>query len=270
MGHIFKAEVDADWKGLCRAGGVAALLAGVLFRRNIAAEVGLFVQSRSPAGAGEWFAFLQDNRLLGLVYLNIVDVVNYVLLALTFLAVYAVLRRTNKSVMAIALALGFLGIAVYLATNTALSMLSLSNQYAVATTEAQRAYLLGAGEAMLALNRFASAGAPGSGGYLSLLLVASAGLITSIVMLRSSAFNRATAYVGLVAAALDLAYCTAYVLLPGVNHELLAVFFIPAAGLMLMVWHVLIGWRLLRLAKAVSRSSTRTNHTEDASLATVH
>ena len=101
---------------------------------------------------------------------------------------------------------------------------------------------------MLAISRFASAGAPGSAGYLSLLLVAAAGLITSLVMLRSRAFNRATAYVGIVAAALDLAYCIAYLFLPGV--EMLPVFFIPAAGLLLMVWHILIGWRLLRLGKA--------------------
>ncbi len=243
---------NLGWNGLYRAGGIAALLAGVLFRRNFAAEIALFFQHGSPASAADWFALLQDNRLLGLVSLNILDVVNYALLALMFLALLAVLRPANKSAMAIAAAFGFLGIAVYLASNTALSMLSLSNQYAAVTSEAQRAGLLGAGEAMLAISRFASAGAPGSAGYVSLLLVAAAGLITSLVMLRSHAFNRATAYVGIVAAALDLAYCIAYLFLPGV--EMLAVFFIPAAGLLLMVWHILIGWRLLRLGRATPGS----------------
>lgn len=254
MTQVLNVETSSSpWKGLYQTGGIAALLAGVLFRRNIAAEISLFVHHESPAGAGDWFAFLQDNPLLGLVSLNVVDVVNYVLLALMFLALYALLSRSNKSLMAIAAALGFLGIAVYLASNTALSMLSLSNQYAAATSEAQRAGLLGAGEAMLAISRFASAGAPGSAGYVSLLLVAAAGLITSLVMLRSHAFNRATAYVGIVAAALDLAYCIAYLFLPGV--ELLAVFFIPAAGLLLMVWHILIGWQLFRLGRAIPGNS---------------
>jgi len=244
---------NLGWNGLYRAGGIAALLAGVLFRRNIAAEIALFSQHGSPASAADWFALLQDNRLLGLVSLNILDVVNYALLALMFLALLAILSPANKSAMASAAAFGFLGIAVYLASNMALSMLSLSNQYAATTSEAQRAALLGAGEAMLAISRFASAGAPGSAGYVSLLLVAAAGLITSLVMLRSRAFNRATAYVGILAAALDLAYCIAYLLLPGV--EMLAVFFIPAAGLLLMVWHILIGWRLLRLARATPGSA---------------
>jgi hypothetical protein len=256
MAPITVEPSDAEWKRLWRAGGVAALLAGVLFRRNIAAEIGLFTQREAPANAGDWFALLEGNRLLGLVSLNLVDVVNYALLALMFLAVYTVLKRSNKSTMAIATGLAFLGIVTYLSSNTALSMLSLSDQYAAATTEAQKTHLLGAGEAMLALNRWAGAGShPGSGGYFSLLLVAAAGMLTSAVMLRSTAFNRATGWVGVVAAALDLAYCVAYALLPEVDGELLAVFFIPAAGLLLMVWHILIGWRLLRLAQAPVRAA---------------
>ena len=48
-----------------------------------------------------------------------------------------------------ALVLGLLGIAAYLASNTAFEMLALSRQYAVATTEAERAIPLAAGRAML-------------------------------------------------------------------------------------------------------------------------
>ena len=127
-------------------------------------------------------------------------------------------------------------------------MLSLSDQYAAATTEAQRTILLAAGEAMLVLNRFTDLGSnPGTGGYISLLLIAAAGMITSFVMLRSDVFNRATAYVGILANGLDLAYCIAFVALPTVDSELLALIFIPAAGLFLMIWHIMVGWRLYQL-----------------------
>jgi hypothetical protein len=249
MNQVPNAETsDSDWKSLYRVGGVAALIAGVLFRRNLAAEIGLFSAHKSPVTVSNWFALLQSNRLLGLAYLNIFDIVNYALVGLMFLALYAALRRANKSYMAIATALSFLGIAVYFASNTAFSMLSLSDQYAVVTTEAQRTTLLGAGEAMLAINRFGDPGShPGSGGYISLLLIAVAGMIASVVMLRSDLFNRATAYVGILASALDLAYCLAYAFVPTVDSELLAIFFIPAAGLLLMIWHILVGWRLYRL-----------------------
>jgi hypothetical protein len=241
---------DSGWKSLYRAGGVAALIAGVIFRRNLAAEISLFSAQRQPATIIDWFTLLQNDRLLGLAYLNLFDLVNYALVGLMFLALYAVLRRADRSYMAIATTTGFVGIAVYFASNTALSMLSLSDQYAAATTDAQRTILLAAGQALLALNRFSSPGAhPGAGGYLSLLLIAVAGMITSLVMLRSAVFNRATAYVGILASALDLAYCIAFAFLPTVDSELLAVLFIPAAGLLLAIWHVLVGWKLFQLGK---------------------
>jgi hypothetical protein len=248
---------DSDWKSLYKVGGAAALLAGALFRRNLAAEIGLFSPRDPPVTVSDWFALLQSNRLLGLAYLNIFDVVNYVLVGLMFLALYAVLRRADKSCMAIATVLGFTGIAVYLASNTAFSMLSLSDQYAAATTEVQRSALLAAGEAMLALNRFTAPGAhPGSGGYISLLLMAVAGMITSVIMLRSDLFNRVTAYLGILASAFDLAYCTAYAFMPTVDSELSAIVFIPAAGLFLMIWHIMVGWRLYHLGKVTSPSPT--------------
>jgi hypothetical protein len=240
---------DPEWKDLYRIGGAAALLAGILFRRNIAAEIGLFSEQASPATVSDWFTLLQQNRLLALSYLHIFDVVNYVLLALMFLALYAALRHISKSYMIIATALGFLGIAIYLASNTAFSILSLSDLYAAAITDEQRRLLLAAGQALLAINRFTTGANPGSTGYLSLLLIALAGLITSLVMLRSNLFNRATAYIGLLATALDLAYCSAYAFVPSIGTDRLAIYFIPAAGLFLMIWHILIGWRLYQLGR---------------------
>ena len=251
MDQVTNAETSgSDWKSLYRIGGVAALISGIFFRRNIAAEIGLFSEYKPPVTVSNWFVLLQSNRLLGLSYLNIFDIVNYALVGLMFLALYAALRRTNKSYMAIATILSFLGIAVYFASNTALSMLSLSEQYAAATTDTQRTILLAAGEAMLAINRFSSPGAhPDTGGYVSLFLIAIAGMITSVVMLRSDVFNRATAYVGILASAFDLAYCIAFAFMPTVDSELLAVIFIPAAGLFLMIWHIMVGWRLYQLGK---------------------
>ena len=249
MNHFSNAKSsDSDWKSLIRVGGVAALIAGVLFRRNIAAEIGLFSEHKPPVTVSDWFGLLQSNRLLGLTYLNIFDIVNYAMVGLMFLALYAVLKRTNKSYMAIATTLALLGIAVYFASNTAFSMLSLSDQYAAAATEAQRTILLAAGEAMLVINRFTDLGSnPGTGGYISLLLIPTAGMITSFVMLRSDVFNRATAYMGILANGFDLAYCMAFITLPMVDSELLALIFLPAAGLLLMIWHIMVGWRLYQL-----------------------
>lgn len=246
MNQVTNAETSgSDWKSLYRVGGVAALIAGVIFRRNIGAEISLFSAQKQPDTIIDWFTLLQNNRLLGLSYLNIFDIVDYALVGLMFLALYVALRRANKSYMAIATTLGFVGIAVYFASNTAFSMLALSDQYVAATTDAQRSMFLAAGQAVLALGAIYQ----GTGIYASFLLLAVAGLIISAIMLRSNIFSRVTAYVGILASAFDLAYCIAFAFLPAVDIELVAVCTIPAAGLLLMIWHILVGRRLYQLGR---------------------
>ena len=240
----------SGWKSLFRIGGAAALLAGILFRRNLGVEIELFSPVLYPETVSDWFVLLQGNRLIGLAYLNIFDLVHYALVGVTFLALYAALQRTNKSYMLIAVTSGLVGITVYFASNTAISMLALSDQYAVASKATEQNILIGAGKALLAANRFSSPGVhPGTGGYISLFLIATAGLITSIVMLRSAVFYRAAAYVGILAGILDLAYCIGFIFVPMIDGEQLALLFIPAAGLFWMIWYILVGWKLHRLGK---------------------
>jgi len=234
---------DSAWKSLYRVGGVAALIAGVIFRRNLGPEISLFSAQKQPDTIIDWFTLLQNNRLLGLSYLNLFDIVDYALVGLMFLALYAALRRANKSYMAIATTLGFVGMAIYFASNTSFSMLSLSDQYAAATTDAQRSLFLAAGQAVLAINN-PGAIYQGTGIYVSFLLLAVAGLMVSAVMLRSSIFGRVTAYVGILASAFDLAYCITFAFVPAMT-----VYLLSAAGLLLMVWHILIGRRLYQLGR---------------------
>jgi hypothetical protein len=241
---------ESHWRRLYLVGGAAAMLAGVLFRRNIAAELSLFGVQKPPLTVLGWYALLQDNRLLGLAHLNVFDLVNYALVGTMFLALCLALRRVSRSGVVITAATAFTGIAVYFSSNTALSMLSLSDQYASATTEPHRISLLAAGEAMLAMNRFTGVGAhPGAGGYASLMLVASAGIMASVLMLRSGLFGRTAGYIGVLAGGLDVAYCVTYVLMPSVDSEALALTFIPAAGLCWMVWHIIVGWKLIRMGR---------------------
>jgi len=250
LNHVTHAETtDSAWKGLYKIGGVAALIAGIIFRRNLGPEISLFSAQKQPGTIIDWFTLLQNNRLLGLSYLNLFDIVDYALVGLMFLALYVALRRANKSYMAIATTLGFIGITVYFASNTAFSMLSLSDQYAAATTDAQRSIFLAAGQAVLAINN-PGAIYQGTGIYMSFLLLAVAGLMISVVMLRNNIFSRVTAYVGILASAFDLAYCITFAFMPAITIYLLS-----AAGLLLMIWHILIGLRLFQLGRPFQENS---------------
>jgi hypothetical protein len=188
---------DSRWNSLYKVSGAAALIAVLIFRRWLGVEFLLmrmlgiirFGPSTMPSSVSDWFTLLQTHRLVGLTLLNVFDIVNYTLVGLIYLGLHAALRRANKSYMTLAAALGFLGIALYLASNQAFSLLSLSDQYAAATTDAQRSMLLAAGQALLAISNPNALG-PGTLGF---LLVTLAGLIISIVMLQTSIFGKVTA-----------------------------------------------------------------------------
>jgi hypothetical protein len=243
--------MDSAWRGLYRASGIAALIAAIIFRRWLGAEVALFSAQEPPSTVIGWFTLLQSNRLLGLTFLNVFDIVNYALVGLIFLGLYAALRRANRSYMTLATMLGGVGIAVYFASNQAFALLSLSDQYAAATTDAHRSMILAAGQALLTMNDFSQGG---GGINLSFYLVTLAGLIMAVVMLRSSIFSKATAYVGILANVFGLGVILTLAFAPTMT-------FIPlsASAPFLLIWYILIGLRLLRLARregeALSHSS---------------
>jgi len=174
---------DPSWKSLYKIGAITALIAALGFRRNLGvAEVPLFTGTALPTSVGGWFTLLQNNPFLGLALLNVFDIANYVLVGIMFLAVYLVLRQTSKSFTFLAAALSFLGVGIFIVSNSAFPMLSLSNQYSAATSEAQRSTVLSAGQTVLANGYDPSAVYQSAGFYLSLLLVAVATLIMSGIM----------------------------------------------------------------------------------------
>ena len=119
-------------------------------------------------------------------------------------------------------------------------MLSLSTQYAAATTDLERSTFLAAGQAILANTNQRVIG----GFNMGLFLVSVAGLIVSAVMLQSNSFSRFTAYAGILAFALSLADYLRQVLTSSVVVALLVI--LPNA-LFLLIWFVLVGRRLYQL-----------------------
>ena len=99
-----------------------------------------------------------------------------------FLALYAVLRRANESYMTIAAILAFVGIAVNFATSKLFTLLTLSDLYAAAATEAAKSQFLAMGQGALALGALGGIGGSVEGG----IPLAVAGLIISVIMLRSN------------------------------------------------------------------------------------
>jgi len=231
----------STWKPLYRFGGIAALMAALLFRRNIGAEVSLLTGANAiPHSVAEWFSLLRTNPFVGMSFLAVFDLCNYLLEGLIFLALGAALWQAGKSLAALALASGLVGIGVNFATNISLSMLSLSQQYAAATSETQRVALLSAGQALLAFNG-SMANLPGTGTYMTWLLVALAGVSFSRLLWPT---NRATAIVGFLASGCDLAFCLTFAFSP-----ILQIVFMSFGGAFWMLWHLLVARILFKLSK---------------------
>jgi hypothetical protein len=182
---------DPRRRRLYKIGGVAALIGVAL----IPVQIVVFVVWPPPVAALGFFELFERNWLLGLLSLDLLYVLQNVLLVLIYLSLGAALHRINESLMAIALALGLVGIAAYFPSNTAFEMLDLSTRYAGAETGAQAAALLAAGEGMLATY-------VGTAFDVSYVLNGIALLIIAVVMVQSGVFGRVTAYVGLLAGVL--------------------------------------------------------------------
>ena len=224
---------DSNWRPLYRVAATAALLSAVF----IPLQVLVFMAWPPPleGTVTDWFTLFRDNPLVGLLDLDLLLVADNVILVPIFLALYVLLRRDSESVMAIATALGFLGIVFFIASNPAFEMLSLSDRYAEATTEAQRSTFLAAGEAMLATWQ-------GTTFQAAYLLGSVAGIAVGAVMLRSGTFSNVTGWMAILGNAVGFGL---YVPVVGVYVSVFSVLFLE-------IWYVLISRRLLQLGKPVS------------------
>ena len=225
-----------NWHVLYKVGGAAAWAAAVL----TLSEVIFLVFFPQPSGIPGWFQLFQSNRLIGILDFWGLEIPMYAMFALVYLALCLVLSKANPAITAVALMFALLGIGIFFATNNPFLMLSLSDQYAAAATDAQRSALLAAGEAVLANTNQRAAG----GFNMGLFLVSMAGLMVSIAMLRNSIFSRTTAILGIAAHTLALADYLRQALTPSVLIALLVI--IPNA-ILLIIWLGMAGRRLYKL-----------------------
>ena len=190
-----------------------------------------------PETIEECFSMLQENRLYGLLRLDILTVFVMPLYYLLFYSIYLALKDTNKELLSISTILVFVGLTLFLATPSVFSYLYLSDEYAKAIIESDKNQIIAAGEAILASDMWHGTGAKIGG-----ILMQLGALIISMTMLKSNVFNKLTAYTGIVTHGLDLAHIIIGFFLPTVGIILMAI-----AGPLYLLWFPLIGIRLFKL-----------------------
>jgi len=134
--------------------------------------------------------------------MDLLYIINNLIVAIMYLALYLSLRRRNESLMLIALLMGLLGIAAYLASNRAFEMLSLSTQYYSAISDSAKIALLAAGHTMIASWK-------GTAFDIYYILNGVSLIIISGVMFQSPLFSKRTAAIGLASGILMMIPSTA-------------------------------------------------------------
>lgn len=218
------------WRPLYRAGAVGTGLAVLLY---IIALVLVFATDLAPtSGGADMLAYIDGNRALYIVK-QVLWLLPSVLLMVAFLALTVSLMPVNRSWALIA---GTVGIASWAGSYAwptsgegSFVLLMLSDRYAGATSEAERAALVASAETMIAYND-----APAALGVMQALGV----LLISMVMLRAT-FSRGLAWLGVATGAVGIV-CEALRPWLGMVYSMY--------GLLLFAWLIWLTLALWRLA----------------------
>lgn len=236
----------SDNKGnrLIRIGGISALLCALMYIIALGIYIPANIASPPPSNVTEWFTLFQSDPLVGLFYLGLADIVIMILWIPMVLALYTLLKQGDKAWLTLAVILVIVGVAVYIATNAAFSVLSLSQKFAEATSEADRATIMAAGQSFIALT-------DGTGArYLGMPLVWFSGIIISVIMLQSKIFRRPTAWFGILGLGfliLSVPFA-GYTTTGSSTNIIMAIIFVTytGGGILSLIWYIMIGTKLLK------------------------
>lgn len=225
---------DSAWRDLYRVGGISALLATLAY--VVAVVLDFTVPAAPTSGGAAVLRYIAAHRSAYIVE-QVLWLAPSVLLTVVFLAFYPALKDLNRSHAAVGAVLGGASWAVTLAYPAtgggAPALVRLSDQYAAATTAAQRATFAAAAEGFIALNYV-----PTVLGVLETVGI----LIVSLLMLQGI-FPRGIAYLGIATGAIGIV-CEGLKPVLGPGYIVY--------GLVLFVWLVAIGREFLRLARVTA------------------
>ncbi len=146
-----------------------------------------------PDSVKDWFVLLQKSPFLGLRNLGLLNIIIFSLGIPLYYSLHLIHQKKGKALAALAMILSFIATAVFFATNRAFSMLDLSRQYFLASTETQKLTIESAGTALLAVGRSHS---PGT--FIAFFFGNLAGILISVVLLQGNIFGKKTAIMGLI------------------------------------------------------------------------
>lgn len=158
----------------------------------IPVQAGVFLLSPPPTTVLGYFELFRDNPILGLLDLDLLLTLDYLLMVPLYLALFLVLRRPAASTATLGLVFGLFSVLLFIVSREAtFSMWMLSSQHSAATDPAQKAALLASGQLLLTVYNGSTFG-------ISYILGAASTLLFSWSLWRHRVLGRAPGIVGIV------------------------------------------------------------------------
>ena len=187
---------DPRWKEMYRVGTLSsiAMLATIAF-----AIIAFFIWPYKLDGApvSEIFTLLHNDRLAGLMSLELQMLLVQPVMVLTSFALYAALKQVNTLFALIALTLGIMGNVLMINARPVYELIYLSERYISTTSEILKTQYLTAGETYLALYE-------GTAFIAATVFISLAGLINAILMIKTRYFSKAVGALGAVSSILGI------------------------------------------------------------------
>jgi hypothetical protein len=196
-----------------------------------------------PQSVEECFNMLRENRMNGLLRLDILTMFVMPFYYVLFYALYTALKNTNYTLARISAIFIFAGVTIFLSAPSVFSYLRLSDGYWQAPSDDVRNLFKAAAESVLASDIW-----NGTGARISGLLVQTGAVILSVLMLRSSSFTKLTSYTGILTHGLDLLHIIFAFFMPALANGIMGV-----AGVLYLLWFPLITVGLFRLSKSTQQ-----------------
>lgn len=232
-------------KGIYQLGAIAALvmaagsLADIFISMALGGDLTLI-----PKNAPDRFVQLQNNALLGLYYLDLLNVITSILVIPVVFALCWAHRQVLPAYSGLVMILSIIGTAIFVSGNVALPMLELSHKYAVTASETYRIAIVAAGEALLARGEHG-----GLGVFIGFVIPTIGNILLSGIMVKGKIFRSYIAWFGLIGNSLLLFYLVLVTFIPGVKS--VATVIAAPGGIMTITWLVLSAVKLFQCSKAM-------------------
>lgn len=234
-------ETSKEIKSLYRIGGVAAALQLVVI---LGYTVVGAILGPKPDSAEAYFAVYLESPAAAILRGDFLLLILIGLYLGTFPALYAALRRQSPVYVALATLFTVMAVVGTFATESTFSLLYLGRHF-VTAGETQRMQLLAAAEAVIAVDMWNSSAA-----YMGGMLLQGAGVMISIIMLRSKDFSKVTAYTGLLGNGFDLIQHILHPFAPAIAAPIQMFM-----GIFYFVWFPMLARDFFKLAKESNDST---------------